>query len=454
MSIERAAPEPVPALGPLCTRAREGRARCHAIRVSRAVQRLKRVSSRRFIRARGLPLLELARVHDRARGEQTGSATPRLRALARAPHRAYVALVRALPPAVAAHLESLFPGSRVTSARRLGDDAHPEGETAKELGYGSVVKVALALPDGGARTLVVHVPRPDEFGHDRRADRVAAVVLALDDFGAVPRHVRAIDAGVMRAGAVPVSLRDTGEPYLVTEWADGELYADDLRRVARAGVATPRDLARIDVLARYLAELHRGRGGAPAAYVRAIRDLVGDGEGIAGLADSYGDDVPGAPRARIEALEAACLRWRHRLRRRTDRLRRTHGDFHPFNLLFDGEASLVVLDASRGGEGDPADDVAALSINLLFFGLDHRDGWKGGLGVLWERFWTGYLSASEDREVLDVIAPFYAWRALVVASPRWYPHLSSEDRDRILRFAERALEAPRFDPAWGPEAMR
>ena len=55
--------------------------------------------------------------------------------------------------------------------------------------------------------------------------------------------------------------------------------------------------------------------------------------------------------------------------------------------------------------------------------------------------------------MLEVIAPFFAWRGLVVASPRWYPHLAAEDRDRILRFVERALAAERFEPAWAREAI-
>lgn len=358
-----------------------------------------------------------------------------------------------LGPPLAAHLGRLFRGARVLDVRALGDDPAPDGETSKELGYALNVRVELALPDGSRRALVIHSPRADDFGHDRRADRLAAAVLALDTFSRVPHHVRAIDAGAIGPDGEPISLRGSGEPYLITEWRDGELYASDLRRIAAEGSAQPRDLARIDALVELLAELHGAPGSHPEAYVRALRDLVGSGEGVAGIADGYDRDVPGAPRARIEAIERACLRWRHRLHTRTDRLRRTHGDFHPFNLLFTDDASPIALDASRGGEGDPADDVAALAVNLLFFGLDHRERWGRGLGVLWHRFLERYVAATGDDGVLDVLAPFFAWRGLVIASPRWYPRLSRDDRERILGFVERVLEAPRFDPVIGREAM-
>ena len=44
-------------------------------------------------------------------------------------------------------------------------------------------------------------------------------------------------------------------------------------------------------------------------------------------------------------------------------------------------------------------------------------------------------------------APFFAFRALVMANPLWYPALSKEIREKMLRFVTRVLEEPRFDPA-------
>lgn len=361
-----------------------------------------------------------------------------------------------LPLGLAARLAELVPGGRVLRARALGDD---EGGVAtpgarKELGYGRPIRVDLETQDGATRSLVVHTARANDFGHDRRADRADAMLLAHDTFPLVPRHARALDVGAIRSHGSLLPLGDTGELYLVTEWAEGRIYADDLRRVAETGVAAPLDVARTEALARYLAALHRMPGSHAGAYVRAIRDLVGHGEGVAGIADAYADDTPYAPRERVEAIERSVLAWRHALKRRVGRLRRTHGDFHPFNIVFpEGSAEPTLLDTSRGSEGDPADDVAALSINYLFFGLAERARWEDGLGVLWRRFFEVYLAEAEQ-DVLDVIAPFYAWRGLVIACPLWYPSTRSADRDRILAFVERALAAPRFDPAWGPEAMR
>ncbi len=48
--------------------------------------------------------------------------------------------------------------------------------------------------------------------------------------------------------------------------------------------------------------------------------------------------------------------------------------------------------------------------------------------------------------MLRVAAPFLAWRALVLASPAWYPKLSSDARTRLLAFAETALSAEAFAP--------
>ncbi len=326
-----------------------------------------------------------------------------------------------LPAGLRARLEELFPGERVVGVTALRDD-ESAGEEMKALGYGRPLKIELA----SGRRLVFHMLRADDFGHDRRADRVGNLLLAYDTFGHVPRHAPALDMGVVRDDGALVSLAATGEPYMISGWVDGTLYADELR----GGRADPAHAA---ALARLLLEIHAQPGSHPGAYTRAIRDLLGHGEGIFGLVDSYDADD-----ARLRAIEEACLAWRWQLRRQTHRLRRTHGDFHPFNILFDASGQPHLLDTSRGSEGDPADDVACLAINFVFFRARSS----------WDAFWPVYL-AGDRVDVCAAVAPFFAWRALVLASPKWYPNLAAADREQILAFAERALAAPRFDPHAG-----
>ena len=166
------------------------------------------------------------------------------------------------------------------------------------------------------------------------------------------------------------------------------------------------------------------------------------------MIDGYPPGTPGASRARLEALEHHALDWRHRLAPRSHRLATIHGDFHPFNVVFQSGAAFRLLDASRGCAGDPADDVSAMAINYVFFAVDHPGAWPA-LRPLWKRF----FALQEDPELYEVIAPYLAWRALVVASPAFYPNLSGQARDRILSLAEHALEAPFFDPEWADEVF-
>ena len=51
-------------------------------------------------------------------------------------------------------------------------------------------------------------------------------------------------------------------------------------------------------------------------------------------------------------------------------------------------------------------------------------------------------------------APWLAWRALVIASPRFYPDLPAAAREALLGLAERALGAERFDPGTAEELFR
>jgi aminoglycoside phosphotransferase (APT) family kinase protein len=347
------------------------------------------------------------------------------------------------------HLASLFPGRRVIMVEPLAADGGSTASTtatstAKAAGYGLPVRVKVADERGSTLDLVWRTASPNEFGHDRRADRAAEALLAFDDFAKIPDHVKAVDVGAVRADGELVSLRDAGEHYLLTTYAHGTIYADDLRRIAATGAAAS-DLARVDALAHYLARLHTPIDD-PIAYRRAVRDLIGHGEGIYGIVDGYPPDTPAAPLDRLHALEARCARWRRRLRDHEARLTRTHGDFHPFNVVFREGTEFTLLDASRGACGEPADDVTAMIVNYLMFALDAPGAWQRGLRRLWHRFWLSYLYARPDPHLFDVAPPWFAWRALVVGNPRFYPAMTAQARDTLLGFAEDMLEDEHLDP--------
>lgn len=338
-----------------------------------------------------------------------------------------------------------YPGADVVELYRFGTDEAPDDLTAKAAGYGKPIRIKLRDTDGEEHCVVLHTATANPFGHDRRADRAADMILAYDTFRMIPRHVAALDVGAIAKDGSLRSLRRTGEFYVLTAFAEGSVYAEDLRRLAQRGRADERDRRRAALLGRYLAELHEPIADGGVAYDRAIRDLVGSGEGIFGIVDGYPDEVPGVSPERLKRIEERCLDWRWRLRRRSERLVRTHGDFHPFNVIFDDDDNLALLDASRGCRGDAADDLTAMAINFVFFALPQPATWQRGFSALWHGFWDAYLDA-RGGSALEAAPPHLAWRALVLANPTWYPDISVEVRDAILTLAERALASDAFDP--------
>jgi hypothetical protein len=342
----------------------------------------------------------------------------------------------------------IAPHSHIESITPLGPDADVEDAegTEKAIGYGVPLRIVLRMADGERRELCFHTAKPDEFGHDRRSDRAANMLLAYDTFASIPRHTRAVDVGAVASGGKFISLRTSGEFYLITEFVEGHVYAEDLRRIAHQSELSAYDESRTEALALVLAEIHSDKRDAPALYRRSIRDLLGSGEGIFGLVDGYPNDVPMAPPERLLAIERRCLEWRFRLKQRGDRLCRTHGDFHPFNILFAKNNAPILLDTSRGSVGDPADDVMCLALNYVFFALEAPTSWKPALGKLWKLFFQTYLRQTDDQELFSVAPPFLAWRALVMANPQWYPSIRQTTRDTLLSFVERALDSTSFDP--------
>ena len=91
-------------------------------------------------------------------------------------------------------------------------------------------------------------------------------------------------------------------------------------------------------------------------------------------------------------------------------------------------------------------DVTSLAFNYFFFSLQRSGRLEGAFETLWNRFWERYLERSDDRELLDVVAPFFAFRGLVMASPLWYPKLQESVRRKLFTFVESVLATPRFEP--------
>jgi Phosphotransferase enzyme family len=320
-----------------------------------------------------------------------------------------------------------------------------EGKDIKGYGYGTPVRVDYQINGGERKSAVLHTMSPGPFGHEHMADRAQELIWGNQAFNHLPRHVRSLDVSGFHPDGRLISLGDVEEFCLLTEYAEGESYAHDLERLRDNDALTELDLARADALCDYLVEIHKIPGTNAGLYVRRIRELVGNGECIMGVTDSY-PPHPLFPAGLLERIEHLCVAWRWRLKHRTHRLRQVHGDFHPWNILFRSATEFSLLDRSRGEFGDPADDVASLTMNYLFFSLQRSGRLEGALESLFLRFWQRYLENSDDREMLKVVAPFLAFRGLVMASPLWYPTLPDTVREKLLTFIFAVLECDSFDP--------
>jgi len=344
------------------------------------------------------------------------------------------------------YLETLYGGqAQVLDVQKLADRGEEDQEQLKDFGYG--IPLLIAFDCNGARAeVVLHTMPGDRFGHERRSDRARSLLLDYDTFNDLPRHVAAVDVGAFAPNGELLSLGRADEFFLLTRYAAGRPYVRDLQRIADTGELTSDDEGRAVALADYLADIHAVKKSAPALYRRRVRDLLGHGEGIMGILDAYPTDFEIAPPSRLEEIERRCVGWRWRIKESGHRLSQVHGDFHPWNVLFQEDDELVLLDRSRGAWGEPGDDLSAMTINYVFFSVQQYRTLQGPFLRLHDLFWQQYLDRTGDEEALTTIQPFYAWRALVVAHPLWYPGLPPMVREKMLRIAEMALSKNRFDP--------
>ncbi|MEA3460099.1 MAG: aminoglycoside phosphotransferase family protein, partial [Chloroflexota bacterium] len=199
------------------------------------------------------------------------------------------------------YLASLFKAQvKVTSLREFKKDE--AGGKLKGFGYGKPVLIEFTR-DGKRERVVLHTMSPDPFGHERPSDRACSLLLDHATFNKLPRHTRSLDVGAFAEDWEFISLGNVGEFFLLTEYVPGQLYARDLKRLLATGELAEGDEERALALADYLAGIHAVKKSAPELYRRRLRDLVGHGEGIMGLTDSYPPDFKLASREFLERVE-------------------------------------------------------------------------------------------------------------------------------------------------------
>ncbi|RLF15891.1 MAG: aminoglycoside phosphotransferase family protein [Thermoprotei archaeon] len=341
-----------------------------------------------------------------------------------------------------AYLSRVFEAPvKLIKAERLGGEV---GDV-KEFGYGAPRLLTFEVK-GEVKRAVLQTMKPDHFGHEHVADRAHSLIWAYFAYPKLPRHVKALDVGAFTPRGI-VSLKGCEEFFLLVEAAEGREYWRDLEEIATRGELTQLDRERCRALSSYLAEIHSVRRNEPELYIRRIRELVGHGECIMGIIDNYPPSTDFVSREELMELEKLCVEWRWKLKDKAYRLCQVHGDFHPWNVLFREGVDFTVLDRSRGEWGEAADDVAAMTINYVFYSLRRYGRLEGAFEELYKTFLSNYLDLTGDEELLKVIQPFYAWRALVIASPIWYPTLHVEVRRKLLNLALNSLRTEVFEPS-------
>ncbi len=325
-----------------------------------------------------------------------------------------------------------------------GKSLEEKEEDLKGFGYGTPYLIVLNIA-GHMKKIVLETMRPGGFGHDHFSDRAGILLWQHSAFNKLPQHVHAVDVGAFTEKRSLKSLGDCEEVFIITEFVEGKLYHEDLDRLRKFKQLEPLDLERCRALSNYLAEIHKLKNDKKELYIRRIRDLVGHGEGIMGLTDSYPTGLEYINEKDLLQIEKHCVEWRWKLKQYTHRLAQVHGDYHPWNILFHKDSDFTVLDRSRGEWGDPADDVSALTVNYLFYSLQTHGRLAKSFETLFNLFWKNYLDKTGDEQILRVIQPFFAWRSLVVASPVWYPNLPEQVRIKLFNFIGNMLKTEKLD---------
>ncbi len=341
--------------------------------------------------------------------------------------------------ALRAYLFKEFSNAVAVDIRKLGSGVQ---------GSGFLIEVKMP---SGVKSYVIKTLLSEGLGHDYPSDRAAVFLLDLDEYKNLPRHVVAIDVLAEHENGSIQSIGGGKEYYLLMEKVEGVDYFADLAGFEAKDRLNALDIAKIKSMTAYLASIHSVKKDARQLYWRKIRDTIGHGECLMGVFDTYPDGVTSYEE--MAEVEKLCIEWRARLKPKAYRLCQIHGDFHPGNIWFKDskgqravvESDFVLLDRSRGPWGEAADDVTALTINYIFFSLRVHGKVTGPYLEALHLFFDEYLAETGDHDLFEVLAPFYAFRGVVVANPLFYPGNTHAVQRKLFAFVRNVLLADRFE---------
>ncbi|MEM3570527.1 MAG: hypothetical protein QW589_01130 [Candidatus Bathyarchaeia archaeon] len=335
---------------------------------------------------------------------------------------------------------------------------HVKIVSVKKLGEGFHNAVFSILVKKGKKDVefIIRIVRGDTgWGHDYVSDRASTLLLQHRLLNIAPKHTarRSFDVlAILKNGEI-ASLGNSIEFFNLVEkislkkWRP---YSEDLFEIAKRGFLNEKDIKRCCIIADYISSLHSIKIKNEKLYKRHIRDLIGHGEMIMGVIDTYPDPekLDFTSKEELMKIEVKAVEWRNRIKNLFHRLSRIHGDFHPFgNILFDKNDKMLAIDQSREEYGEPADDITSLTINYIFISVWHYGKYIKPFSDLLEIFFERYFEKTKDKEMFKVMAPFYAFRGLVVVHPLYYPDLDSMKRRKILNFVINVLNSDEFDPS-------
>ncbi|MDA3835995.1 MAG: hypothetical protein PF542_00065 [Nanoarchaeota archaeon] len=293
----------------------------------------------------------------------------------------------------------------------------------------------------------------NNLGMDHFSDRAQSFLLAHDSYNSMKNHVRSKDVLARNNEGSLKSVGDSKEFYILMDEAKGEDFFMEMDRVKILKTLDLSARKKILTVSDFLVELHTTKGLCESQYKRKIRNTFSGDGSIMEILDIYPKEEFVKRKEIWKRIVSKAISQWEVSKEMSHRSCEIHGDLHPGNIWFDGD-DLVLLDRSRGIVGEPADDISAFLINMIFYSVIETGKFSGVFKEMFDLFWNNYFLRIQDREMRKVLGLFFAFRATVLCHPSIYSDEffgSAEKaefcRSRILNFVENVLHDKEFNPA-------
>lgn len=287
------------------------------------------------------------------------------------------------------------------------------------------------------------------LSRDYLADNVGYLMLQHQISQLHPTHINSLDVVCYGEEVRTVSVDGIENVFQVMEFAEGKSYIDFILEIAKEENLSKKQKDIIENIAKYMSRIHEIKPLEISEeilkhyYWRHSQDYIGS-EVFMDIMDVWDNDKLLDAEEKTEIM-SNLFRIRESLRSEYKRCSMIHSDLHPDNIRIQEDLTIRPLDSARAMWGEPADDLASMLANFIYFSLKNHKKMSGAYLEAYNLLLNKYIDLTKDEAIHKHAQMYLPVRLLILSHPQFFDQDSQELKLQLINLTKDILNSKSFN---------